>query len=534
VRRAAAWIVALAALFALLLPAGAAADAGGSASILAIDASASVRGEAIEAAMSAARAFAGHRALGQQLGALAFNNRTETLLAPTADSEAIERALAAPPPLADGTRLYDAVSAAVSELSEAGVAVGSVVVFSDGADTGSAASEQAVVRQAAAAGVSIYVVGLESGSFDPSALRGLARGGRYATATDPAQLESIFNRFGARLAVAPPGPDRGFWGSAAAMLAAGLLGALLLAAAVFAWLRPRREPLARRLVRFGLPGAQPEAGQGAPAAPRDAGAPAGPLAALERPLKERERWRRFEQELDVAGIETPAIELAAALAAATLLAMIAIGALAPFPLLALLGLLVPLAARALLERRTGAVRQRFADGLADNLQVVASAIRAGHSMVGSLAVLVEEAAEPAREEFRRIVASERVGVPLEDSIRAAARRMRNRDLEQLALVAIIQRETGGNTAEVIDRAVETIRERAELRRLMSTLTAQGRLSRAIVTALPVVLLIAISALNPGYISPLFKTGGGQLMLIVAAVMVVAGSLVIKRIVEVEA
>jgi tight adherence protein B len=153
-------------------------------------------------------------------------------------------------------------------------------------------------------------------------------------------------------------------------------------------------------------------------------------------------------------------------------------------------------------------------------------------MVGALGVLIEEASEPAKEEFRRIVAGERVGVPLEEAIREVARRMENRDMEQLALVAIIQRETGGNTAEIIDRAVETIRERTELRRMMATLTAQGRLSRGIITALPIGLLLILSLLNPEYIAPLFKTGGGEAMLVVTAVMVTVGSLVIKRIVDV--
>ena len=111
--------------------------------------------------------------------------------------------------------------------------------------------------------------------------------------------------------------------------------------------------------------------------------------------------------------------------------------------------------------------------------------------------------------------------------------MASRDMEQLALVAIIQRETGGNTAEIIDRAVETLRERAELRRLAATLTAQGRLSRGIVTALPVFLLAIISLINPDYMTPLFQTAAGRIMLVLAGLLIAAGSLAIKRIVDVQ-
>jgi tight adherence protein B len=110
--------------------------------------------------------------------------------------------------------------------------------------------------------------------------------------------------------------------------------------------------------------------------------------------------------------------------------------------------------------------------------------------------------------------------------------MRNRDLDQVALVAALQRETGANSAEVLDRVADTVRERAALRRLVRTLTAQGRMARWIVSALPVGLLVIISILNPDYMKPLVNRTAGQLMLVVAALMVIAGSLVIKRIVNI--
>lgn len=559
-------------------PAGGSAT-GELASVLVIDSSLSMKGAAIREAMTAARAFAAHRAPRQELGAIAFNGGPRLLLPLSSDEGQIEAALAAPPKLGAGTHLYDAVGAAVSLLESEAVEAGSVVVLSDGADTGSRIAQRALVRRAEEAGVRIYVVGLEGGRFDPAALRGLAQGGEYTTATEPRQLAPIFARFGAERASehllrylspsgiaekvsvevrvggvpgaararyvtpggrpvpAPSGPapaPAGFWGSTGAMAGAGALVALLLAAGLFTAIRPRRESAVERLARLGV-GPRRAGGEPAEAATGGGGAggPSGPLAPFERAFGGGERWRRLEERLDVAAIETPAAEIVVGTVAVTLLAMIVIAAVAPFALLALLALLVPAAVHAAIERRAGRVRRRFADDLADNLQVVASAIRSGHSMVGALAVVAEEATGPAREEFRAIVAAERVGVPLEDSIRESARRMDSRDMEQLALVAIVQRETGGNTAEVLDRAVETIRERAELRRMMASLTAQGRLSRAIVTALPIFLLIALSVINPGYLAPLFHTTAGQLLLAIAAGMVVAGSLVIKRIVEVK-
>jgi tight adherence protein B len=259
----------------------------------------------------------------------------------------------------------------------------------------------------------------------------------------------------------------------------------------------------------------------------------GLLTKLEGSVEDHPRWKRFRQELDVAQIETPAIQIALGTAIATVLAATLLGLITGLAILAPVALLIPLVVRSEISRRLRHRRTEFADQLSDNLQVVASAIRAGHSMVGAFSVVVEEASEPSRSEFRRIVNDERLGVPLEEGIRRVARRMDSRDLDQVALVATIQRETGGNTAEVLDRVVQTIRQRGELRRMMETMTAQGRLSRVVVTAIPPILLLTISLINPEYLHPLFHTGTGNLLLGVAAGLVIAGSLVIKRIVNVK-
>jgi tight adherence protein B len=111
--------------------------------------------------------------------------------------------------------------------------------------------------------------------------------------------------------------------------------------------------------------------------------------------------------------------------------------------------------------------------------------------------------------------------------------MASRDVEQLALVAELQRETSGNAAEVVDRVAETVRERFDLKRLIQTLTMQGRMSRWIVSALPIMIILALQVENPGYLHPLFASTGGRLVFGLAAAWAVVGSYVIKRIVEIE-
>jgi tight adherence protein B len=114
-----------------------------------------------------------------------------------------------------------------------------------------------------------------------------------------------------------------------------------------------------------------------------------------------------------------------------------------------------------------------------------------------------------------------------------AQRMESKDLEQVALVATLQRDTGGNTAEVLDRVTDTVRARFELRRLVRTLTAQGRMSRWVVSLLPVGLFAIITLINPTYMRPLFTHTSGRVLLVLSAVMVIAGSLVIRKIVNVK-
>jgi tight adherence protein B len=111
--------------------------------------------------------------------------------------------------------------------------------------------------------------------------------------------------------------------------------------------------------------------------------------------------------------------------------------------------------------------------------------------------------------------------------------MASKDFEQVALVAALQRETGGNTAEVLDRVTDTVRDRVALHRMIKTLTAQGRMSRWVVSGLPVALLLAITLINPEYIRPLYVEPLGRALLVLAGLMVVSGSLVIKRIVDIK-
>ncbi len=203
------------------------------------------------------------------------------------------------------------------------------------------------------------------------------------------------------------------------------------------------------------------------------------------------------------------------------------------PVAALLALVVPGAALMAIRMRADRKRRMFADQLPDNLQVIASAMRAGQTFVGALKAVLEDAPEPSARELRRAVLDEQLGIPLADALAQVTERMRSQDFKHVAIVASLQRETGGNTAEVIELVAETVRQRIEIRRLVRSLTAQGRLSGGVLAGLPVALLLFISLINPGYVRPLYHTTMGLVALGVSMGLVVCGGFVIRKIIKIE-
>lgn len=203
------------------------------------------------------------------------------------------------------------------------------------------------------------------------------------------------------------------------------------------------------------------------------------------------------------------------------------------PFGAVLGLFVPIGAVLGIRFLAGRQRRLFSEQLPDNLAVVASAMRSGQTFVGALKAVLEDAPEPSKRELRRAVLDEEVGIPLADALGQVTVRMKSEDFQHVAVVAALQRETGGNTAEVIDLVAQTVRERIEIRRMVRGLTAQGRLSGGILSGLPIAMLVFISTINPSYVHPLFHTTAGLVALGVAIGLVAAGGITMKKIIEIK-
>jgi tight adherence protein B len=304
------------------------------------------------------------------------------------------------------------------------------------------------------------------------------------------------------------------------MILLALLAAAVLAFLLIAILQPKSSNLPARMAEFiSIRDLQRDKGEA--------------QAAADEATGRKDWWVRFEETLEIAEIKIEPEWIVAGTIAGTLLTFLLIYLATGSVWWALLAFAIPYFVREWVLRTLARRRNKFAEQLPDALQVIGSALRSGHSFAGALAVVVESASEPMKSEMQRVVADEQLGVPIQDSLNVVALRMASRDVEQLALVAQLQREAGGDAAEVIDTVAGTVRERFDLKRLIHTLTMQGRMSRWIVSALPIVVILAVKLENPGYFHPLTSTLGGRIVLILAAAWAVAGSFAIKKIVEIE-
>lgn len=204
--------------------------------------------------------------------------------------------------------------------------------------------------------------------------------------------------------------------------------------------------------------------------------------------------------------------------------------LALVPLMGILAGLVPLFW--LLFRRRRRLR-KFASQLPDALELIARALRAGHSLAAGFNLAAGEMTEPIGKEFGRVFEEQNLGIPLDEALESMTRRIPNLDLKFFATAVILQRKTGGDLAEILDKIGELIRERFRIWGQVQALTGEGRLSGLVLLGLPPLLFLAVWRLNADYVMPLFTEPMGQKMLAVGIVMQIIGALVIRKIVNIK-
>lgn len=175
----------------------------------------------------------------------------------------------------------------------------------------------------------------------------------------------------------------------------------------------------------------------------------------------------------------------------------------------------------------------FEAQLPEAIDLLGRAIRAGHPLSSGLDMVARESPDPVASEFRRTFEEQRFGLPLEDSLLAMADRVTLVDVRILVTAILIQRNVGGNLAEILDNIAYTIRERFKIRRQLRVYTAQGRMAGYVLAVLPITVGFVIFLLNPEYMLTLFRDPVGKLSLAVAAVLQTAGYIWIRNIVNID-
>ena len=200
----------------------------------------------------------------------------------------------------------------------------------------------------------------------------------------------------------------------------------------------------------------------------------------------------------------------------------------------LLGLLIGLALPwAYLNMKESKRTTAFLAQLPDTLQLVAGSLSAGYSMPQAMDTVVREGQQPITGEFNRALVEARLGVPIEDAMDGVAERMKSKDFAWVVMAIRIQREVGGNLAELLTTVAATLRERERLRRQVQVLSAEGRLSAWILGLLPVVFGLYLSVARPEYLKPLVSEPLGWLLLGFGFVLLVVGALWLRKAVKVE-
>ncbi|MFO7690797.1 MAG: type II secretion system F family protein [Cryobacterium sp.] len=250
---------------------------------------------------------------------------------------------------------------------------------------------------------------------------------------------------------------------------------------------------------------------------------------IEKVIHRRGRAPFTAEELEQASIRMqPSSFVLMVLSASTVLAMtgllLAGGTLWSIPLMLTFAALAPIGAKVLLGIRAGRRRAKFAEQLDEALGLLAGGLRSGHSLLRAVDAASQEMPAPTADELARVVNETRIGRDLGDALGNTATRMGSEDFQWVAQAIAINREVGGNLSEVLDQVGHTIRERNEIRRQVTSLAAEGKMSAWVLILLPIGVFTFLLVTQPGYFGGFLTSIWGIAALVVAAILLIGGSL----------
>jgi tight adherence protein B len=548
--------------------------------VLALDVSGSMKGGPLGSAIAAALKFVTKLPANRtRVGIVTFSDHPRVVQPLTADRSRVLQSLGSLQARGE-TALYDAVATATRMFT--GSTQRNLIVLSDGKDTASKAKLKTAVVASRSRHVAVFSVGLQSSETDIGALKKLAdrTDGSYSPAKT-ADLSSVYSGLATQLShqfvvtykskstsggqatiavtapggtdnalalfpkVAPPPPPPAPPEAPSKPLLGGTVGLLvvlvfsfvalflLLTMALGARSRARQD---RELIQrmAASPEPLPEESDGGEGRGIVGLLPQAFVRAGEKMASAGGFTERVELALERAGLPLRAGEYVSAVGLAGLAGAIAALILLRNPIFVVLiagaTTAIPIVwLKMKIKRRSNKLHGQ----LADILMILASSLRAGHGFFQSVDLVAKEIGEPGSQEFGRVVAEVRLGRNVDEALNAMAERVGSDDFKWAVLGVNVQREVGGNLAEVLDTVADTVRERDAVRRQIRVLSAEGRLSIGILACLPFFVTLYIAKVNPGYLNLLFSTRIGQVMVATAACLEAVGIFWMKKIVNID-
>jgi tight adherence protein B len=543
--------------------------------VLALDRSQSMLGRPFANALSAARTFVGSAGPQDHVGIVAFGRSAFGLgrfSASPADAQTSLAGLTVDGK--SGTALYDAIVLAASHLASDNSPGRAIVVVTDGDDVSSTNTLQQAVAAAHAAHAAVYTIGIGGPSFTPDALRTLSRetGGSYRQVARTRDLAGVYTALASeldrtwqlsyvtaarpgmtlRLAATVPGggtahavaqvsggeaapiapskliPSVGY--SSAGTLLVGLTVGLLVLISCGFWFASRRGGKLRSRIEphLGLIDRDPKVRRQRGRASARAHVANG----VESILGNLRQFRSVQLTIERADLPLRAGELLALCVGLAFLCGLLTAASASPTLvtLAVMGV-AGWAPYAYVSFKAKSRIKKFENQLPDLLITIAASLKAGHSFRQGIQSVVDEGAEPAAKEFRRVLTETQLGKTMDDALGDLSVRIGSKNLAFVINAVTIQRQIGGSLAGLFDMVADTVRQRQQFGRKVKGLTAMGRMSAYVLVGLPIFIGALMSVVNKGYMRPLYQTSAGQKLLISGIVMIIIGSAVLKKIVS---
>jgi tight adherence protein B len=541
-----------------------------------IDRSQSMRGTPLNDAVAAARSFVGAKQPADELAVIAFGSKAQTLSPFSTERLDADSALAhLKTDPARGTALYDAIASAATQLQNDPLPGRVVIVLTDGADNASHDTIDSAIAAAHKANAAVYTIGIEGTGFTPAPLEEIAAktGGQYYSAASTADLAGVYSsiadtlkrtwrvqyvttgrpgdtlnvkatvvgsgessgkvRVTATGAATDAAPSKvvpkGAYGPSGPLGLAAVVAVLVALAALFllagirgSWVRSRISSHVGE-----TKGANKVARKEARLA-----ALQSVFRATEHALGNLKQWRWLGRMLERADVPLKTVEFFWIEVGAVFLAfMFGLGLRLSAPLVVAIMFVAALAPFSFVWLKMKRRLRAFEDQLPDLLITIAASLKAGHSFKQGLQAVVDEGQPPADQEIKRVLTETALGRPMDDALAEMAERVGSKNFEFAITAVTIQRQVGGSLATLFDMVADVVRQRQQYARKIRALTAMGRMSAYTLIGIPFFIAGMVTLLNRGYMNPLYFTGAGHMLIIMALVMMAIGSLILKKIVS---